>query len=497
MSKSIWPKIPNHFVQNMLSAHGALGVALGGLLYLICLSGTLTVFHAEFTRWEQPSIREAHEIDVQAMQAGLEAFQASEFAQGQQVRIVAPTDDNPRLMIGEGENYFFVMPDGSLGPRIEHGFSEFLVEMHMYLHLPSTLGITLVGFFGVVLLALIGTGLLAHPNIFRDAFNFRRSRSAQLAETDLHNRLSVWGAPFHITSALTGATLGLATIAGFTLAALFYEGDFNKVFPPIFGETITGSTEPAPLADIRPLVTEFTAQDDRRHAWLVHINQPGTVGQSLEILALHDDRLVYYEQYHYDSAGELTHTLGLKDGALGQQIAASLYTLHFGIYGGVWVKFAYTIMGLALTIVCVSGVNLWLIKRTQKGKPYAQTLTRAWNALVWGAPAMIAIILIISVLNLLPDEALPWVFWPGLAMITLAGGYVPDTSPVRSGLQVLTGCATIIAMGVHWAIHHESFHGVAAWSVMALCILVGFWLVGQGLVGLRPAQKQPVLETVS
>src|SRR5690606_23959509 len=69
------------------------------------------------------------------------------------------------------------------------------------------------------LCALIITGFLAHPSIVKDAFKLRNGSSARLGQVDLHNRLSVWGAPFHLMIALTGAYYGLALLVIWMFAA--------------------------------------------------------------------------------------------------------------------------------------------------------------------------------------------------------------------------------------------------------------------------------------
>ena len=91
-------------------------------------------------------------------------------------------------------------------------WNDFLVHLHYTLNLPSLVGITIVGAFGVMMLALSLSGVLAHPRIFRDAFRLRARNNAGVGLADWHNRLSVWTLPFGIAIALTGALIGLATL---------------------------------------------------------------------------------------------------------------------------------------------------------------------------------------------------------------------------------------------------------------------------------------------
>ena len=69
----------------------------------------------------------------------------------------------------------------------------------------------------------------------------------------------------------------------------------------------------------------------------------------------HERRLIFGEYYAFGPQGEFHGTAGMADGTVGQQLAASTYNLHFGNYGGLPVKIAYIVFGLALTVVARPG----------------------------------------------------------------------------------------------------------------------------------------------
>ena len=58
-------------VKQALSAHAAIGLLAGALLYLICLTGTLTVFYEEWQRIEQPGAPEMASIEPDAVQTAI------------------------------------------------------------------------------------------------------------------------------------------------------------------------------------------------------------------------------------------------------------------------------------------------------------------------------------------------------------------------------------------------------------------------------------------
>ena len=68
-------------VKRALSAHVAIGLIAGALLYIVSLTGTVAVFYQELQRVEQPNAPEMNSISPEAVQKGVEAVLASEAGQ--------------------------------------------------------------------------------------------------------------------------------------------------------------------------------------------------------------------------------------------------------------------------------------------------------------------------------------------------------------------------------------------------------------------------------
>jgi uncharacterized iron-regulated membrane protein len=124
-------------------------------------------------------------------------------------------------------------------------------------------------------------------------------------------------------------------------------------------------------------------------------------------------RLIFGEYYNVDADGNFENTTGLADGELGQQAAASNYNLHFGNYGGLIVKIAYFLLGLALTAICATGTFIWLGKRQRRGIVEPR-LRAAWHGVVWGSPAALVVTFVarFAIGNGAPFIA---IFWASLA----------------------------------------------------------------------------------
>lgn len=483
---SIWPDLSAKLVARMLSAHAGLGVILGALLYIVSLSGVLVVFHAEFARWEQPHIVERQSVSPELAQSAAQSVLDHARAMDDtpdEIMIFMPTPDSPRLAGGYDDSYWFIDDQARLGERIDHGFSEFLIDLHYYLHLPSTLGLIVVGLMGVMMLALVVSGFLAHPRVFRDAFRSRKPGNGQLSLADRHNRLSVWGAPFHVMIPLTGAALGLATIVALVLAQSEPEMTVTDMFDTVFGPGAEQTAPAGPLPDaaqaLRVVAKDFA--EDGLIPWIIQIHHPGEDEQTLQILTAAPDRLIFGEYLQFSPDGRFIGQTGLENGEFGQQAMASVYNLHFGNWGGAPIKLVYVALGLALCVVCVSGVQLWLYKRARKKGPQPR-LERAWIALVWGPVALIGLCLTLDRVFGIADSLLAPVFWIGLVALAGLSQFAPSKAGLSCGLKLTGSTLLLIGASAHFLAYGASgYQNPAAWGVFAGIILSALLLTGDAL----------------
>ncbi|RKQ71847.1 putative iron-regulated membrane protein [Litorimonas taeanensis] len=420
-------KGPISLVKRALSAHAALGLAIAAVLYIIVLSGTVSVFKEDIHLIEQRGEPFVTDLTPAAAQsAAIEAMQME--PDSAHLYIHMPTPEQPRAIAQTDNVETYINSKGQMSDRIAHPWSIFLIDLHYYLHLPKSFGMIIVAIFGVFLFAMSITGLLAHPNIFKEAFTFRRSKSEQLKQVDLHNRLSVWTAPFHITNSLTGAMIGLAVLSAAAIAPLKYNGDTGAVFAPVFGAEPEVDMTKAPMANIEKALDYMAANHPDRPPLYVILHDPNTKGQYLQIMAEHKDRLIYAEKYNFDGNGNFIDTVGSADGTLGQQFADSVYRIHFGAFGGLPVKIAFGIFGLCLMFIITAGLKIYFLKRIQKGRA-APRLQGAWQGLVWGAPLLLGMTFLASRFIPVTQSHLAALFWGGLVLFILAGA-------VKSALEM-------------------------------------------------------------
>lgn len=468
---------PRTLVQRALAGHAAIGLLASALLYIISLTGTLIVIHDRWQRWEQPNIAEMQALSPEAAQAAMATVVASEAGTPKTTHLYIrlPTEDLPRAVVTTDRGGVYVDSMGRIAGREANSWTEFVIGLHEYLHLPATWGLIFVGALGVVLVALVVTGVLAHPRIVRDAFRLRTRHDSQIARADWHNRIGVWTMPFVLAVALTGAFIGLGNV-GFTLLAKAYTGgDLEKAYAPIFGHEPTPDTHVAALPDIATALRTLGAREVDAVPTYVVVHDPGTRGQHVQIIAEMPRRLIYGETFGFDARGTWEGPVGLSAGALGQQAAASTYNLHFGNYGGLAVELAYMLMGTGLCVVIATGTTLWLQKRRRRGLD-GPRLEAAWDLVIWGTPLLLVAMIWLRAL-VGPDAPLALVFWC-LFFFGLAGAGAKPEWVRRRPLRLALFGSILATASIHLLLFWIPPLPVAVMDIviMAACILsCRFW----------------------
>lgn len=484
--KDLMSRIPAGFVRAVLRGHGSLGLAFAALIYLICLSGSIAVFAHEFQRWESADAPQVTSVTPDAVQRAFEGAIAKGGKGVEHVYITLPTADFPRLLLyvdAEQDREFLADTDGAIFDDKDFAWTEFITRLHINLHLPRTWGGFLVGLIGVALLSSLISGILAHPRIFRDAFHLRLGGSRRLQEADLHNRLGVWALPFHVLISLSGAFLGLTTIIVGVLGMAMFNGDVNKVYALFIPAPPIDDPRPAPVLDLRPMYTKLP-QDGGRLTY-IFTEHPTEVGGAALFNVEQSDRMAGVDSYAFRRNATIYNSGKASDNNLGEDLLGGMGQLHFGWFGGGIVKIVYFALGLGLTYLAASGVNIWLARRRDKGRP-APAWERAWSATVWGQPAGIAAAAVAAVVAASAPVAIGVWLVVSLAFL-LAAIRVPAVVLSQVGC-LLTGALMLLAAALHLALRG----GAGSADAMAWVVNIALVAGGLALIALKVRSRRTV-----
>ncbi|KRA61192.1 peptidase [Caulobacter sp. Root656] len=476
--KPIWPRIPAEFVRAMLAGHSALGLAFAALIYLVCFSGSIAVFTQEYGRWEQPAGPILTQASPEAADAAFRAVLAKNpKAHDLFVRLPEPT--YPHLSVhgddAQGREHTWVADAAGRIIREEKTpWTQFQVDLHTVLHLPRAWGGFIVGLTGVALLSSLVSGVLSHPRVFKDAFALRWGGSKRLQEADLHNRISVWGLPFHLVVSLTGAFLGLTTIIVGVLALATFKGDTAKAYALFAGPKVAEDPRPAArVIDIAQVLVNLEAAYPKARPSYLFVEHPGETGQHASVALITPGRLSRGELVVVGGDARPLGEVGYESGSVGLRVLSTMTPLHFGWFGGWPVKVAYFLLGLGLTAVTSSGVAIWLARRRDKGRP-APRWERVWIAFVWSQPFAYAA-------SALAAQALPTppvTVWLLATLVASATAIAGPPVAISARLRLATAALLLLTAGVHAALNGAWMADPVGWITNACLVPTALLLAG-------------------
>jgi uncharacterized iron-regulated membrane protein len=283
--------------------------------------------------------------------------------------------------------------------------------------------------------------------VFKDAFHLRLGGSRRLQEADLHNRLGIWALPFHVTIALTGALLGLSTIIVGVLALLLYRGDTARVYNLFLTPPPPVNAAAAPLPPIGAVLAEARRRAPGAVPHLLTIERAGRADARFTVSSERERLLVAQDTTVFDAAGRVVKDDHPRDLSVGTRILGGVGQLHFGWFGGVPVRIAYGLLGLALCVVTSSGVTVWLARRRDKLRAVPQW-ERLWTAVAWGQPLIVALVALLALAG--GGAVLVWAWVAATIVLLVAAGIsgVPAMAAARA-LRLALGATMVLVALVH------------------------------------------------
>lgn len=374
------------------------GLVFGWLLFAIFLTGTLTVFDKEITFWMQPELHHLESSHLNIEAAGQQLTRLAPDAT--QWWITLPYARSPAVTISwqgsskdKVEERTLDPATGEIVPVRDTRGGDFFYQFHYSLHLDQV-GVWIVGASAMVMLVALISGIVIHHRIFKDFFTFRPRATSHRAWLDAHNVTSVLVLPFHVVITFTGLVIfwTLYMPAGIHL---LYGGDKDKAFGDLERRI---EREPAPSPAGLVSLSELERQA-RTHwnggatEWM-EVQHPGDRHAIVTVWRRADDRLALIsDRVTFDGAtGELLQVW------TSELPAFTTYSVMIGLHY-LWfdhdaIRWMYFGMGLAATVMIVTGLHLWIIKRRDRhaGHHRGYQVVESLNvAVVAGMPVAVAV----------------------------------------------------------------------------------------------------------
>ncbi len=470
------------FRQAMAWLHTWFGLVLGFVLMAAFFFGALSVFDREIDRWSIPATRfepqpmpsfeqvlrpvfermQPLPADVRALRARLDTPVPDRF-ETVNYWSAYTTHRDPVLGVYAG----FAVPgakdpdeaiyaDRTIDPRsgvelpddrLKIG-SGFFYPMHYGLTLDwKNLGIYIVGFSALVMLAALVSGVVMHRKIFREFFTFRPGKARLRSTLDLHNLTGVVALPFHFFFAFTGLLIFAATYY-FPLGHTQLH-DLHDLGAQIEARATGLPHEragvPAGLANVDAMVADAQrrwAEDDKAgDVGFLVLQHVGDANGYVSVYRAGTDRIALVgDAIHYKaSTGELIR----EDPAATPvaRVAEFLTGLHLQHFRHWLLRWLYVLGGLAGAVCIATGFIFFVEKRKRQHAKQGSQGARVVDALaVASVTGMVLAALGILVANRLLPDGLPargdwerYAFWGTWVLALLHAAW--RSAPVAQGLS--------------------------------------------------------------
>lgn len=366
--------------QSMAWLHTWSGLVVGWLLFAIFLTGTVSFYRDEISRWMRPELSQmAPAPDAAAVVVA-------------RLHAIAPDARRWLVQLPDGRDpaaHVYIWRDPGTGPafqretvdtasgapvvaRATHG-GDFLFYFHFDLNMPSIWGRLIVGAAAMVMLVAIVSGVITHRRIFKDFFTFRPGKASHRSWLDAHNVLAVMALPFHLMITYTGliTLMFLYMPWGRDIA---YQGDRQAFHTEAWLGTAVPEAAgiPAPLAPIGPMVAEAARRWEGGSVGRMDVYRPGDAN-ALVVLTSSDERQITFQRKQILFGGATGAVVAATDGSRwAAETHGVLYGLHVGRFADPFVRLLYVLSSIAGTAMIATGLVLWTAKR----RPVRQTRDR-------------------------------------------------------------------------------------------------------------------------
>ncbi|NQY41419.1 MAG: PepSY domain-containing protein [Henriciella sp.] len=501
--------------------HSWTGITLGLIVYIVALTGTFALFDNEIKTWEDPTLRVAVADETPPIADVFSTWVEETSAGGTElefVRLNYPTTYTPYFwgfIQYHDENDEHVNANqkwhAATGEPIAergNGLSYWTLNIHRDFMWPSFLGGRqigrwLVGIIGVVLMLAILSGVIAHTKIREEAYSMRLKRSQRLKWQDSHKVVGLWGLPFYSMIAFTGAFLGVIGLVSQLTAAIAFKGDIETLLGAVLGPEVERSGVQVQMLSADEIAQMRHPESNAKPQSFV-VRNYGDETSEIDIFYAPDTQLSTVEIISVDGVTGVPITGDpFKVQPVAGHFVNAMSPLHYGTYGGIWLKFLYFALGLSLSVITALGCMMWIERRKYgndgtKSEAFYNRLGYFNTGVIMGLPVAAISIFYLDKLYVGAESArlaATGSVYLGVWIIGLAYAFVRrnDYSTTRE-LLMLTGALAMglpvlncLTTGDWFFAHLNADHSTAAW-VDAGMLVLGTMTVVAGF--LAPAERK-------
>ncbi|MCA1955818.1 PepSY-associated TM helix domain-containing protein [Zymomonas sp.] len=391
-------KIPNMILRSYRELHSWVGIVAGLFLFVAFYAGAITMFEQPIQDWVSQTASLPPAVSLHATPELLEkTFAAHPEARKSYTVYLAPNAAHPERL-----SWFLPFSHGHVGqvtlaaldekgalvtakPQIS-ATAHFINLLHQQVGLPfpHETSLLVTGVVGLLYgVALISGIILFLPKIAENLFAVRLTTSLRRRWLDLHNLLGIFSLPFHLVMALTAVVFAFHDPVFDVQHALFAKSN-----PPLaLSEKIRSSSAQGRLsqkADQTKIKPSFALPlEPEKIVNSLELQAAGFVPEMLNYSQNKEGQLVLRVAGHDSRYGMRGASRGFAEidpysgkilssdylpghQSTGFAILTTFFALHFGNFGGNFVRWGYVLLGLGGAFLFYTGNQLWINARRRR-----------------------------------------------------------------------------------------------------------------------------------
>jgi uncharacterized iron-regulated membrane protein len=475
------------------SVHAWSGVLVSLIVCAMFIGGGFSLFLAELKAWQDPPAAATSLADIDAAVARVFAGALP----GGRLDVALPGRRHAaraELRFDDARGEQVLLATGELS-RPRSRVAEALYQLHILYHEAFPLGFHLAGVISALLLLALVTGVAIQLKLLvGQLFRFRPAAPPRHVAGDLHKVLGVWGLPFQLMIAFTGAVMCTVALVGQNVGAAAFDGTGERALTELYADY--SSAPPAGVAaavlPVSALVARAEAEVPGMAAWWIRLSAYRDANAQAmvfgEVAGQIDPRVLVRLRA---TDGALIDVQDLRDTA-GQATMRALSGLHFATFGGLALKLVYALLTLGGVITILSGTWIWLARRARGGRRRGdQVLGSLTLGVGAGLPIAIAVMLWIN--RLVP--AAPgrgtvevWGMFGAWGLVLAGCLALPHTRRSWARLLAIAGAgfAAVPVLSIATQQHHlANAGGAMGWTIAGVDL--GFALLGVALLAIAIA----------
>ncbi|MBE9168769.1 PepSY domain-containing protein [Pleurocapsales cyanobacterium LEGE 06147] len=237
-------------------------------------------------------------------------------------------------------------------------FSGFFYSLHYEL-LAGEIGLKIVGIVALLTFVLSFTGLILWPGWRKlmAGFKIKWNAHPKRVNFDIHKVVGMIAAVFLAMTAFTGFCWNFYDVT----VPIIYAATFTPEPTAVVSTPIAHQT---PITPDVALLKANAALPEGRVTYLGLPTKPeDTYSISKKLPNENGNSFVYIDRY----SGKVLRVDDSPQAKLGDRILNSFTPLHYGTFGGLLTRILYVFVGLAPTILLITGFVMWRYRRRVKG----------------------------------------------------------------------------------------------------------------------------------